>query len=338
MEKKLLPLLLGFIIFYYIVHAAYNLPDLVHGNARFALLPTGASPLALRLADIAAGFLFVLCPYLILYRFYTPGKMLTCITFIVLSLIVVFFINYWLRKIAAPPQTFRLRNFFSDNLFFFCVYIVYGVVFYFVRFSYYKELQQKELMLQNRQSELSFLRSQVNPHFLFNSLNNIYALVYENSTQALPAISGLSELLRYMLYDNTEKVPLEKELGYIHKYIDLQKLRFEHTIKAEVQVSGPVEKVQVPPLLLIPFIENAFKHGDFSSGGQGLTVTVHCSAAKMTLYCYNTKGTGKKDTGGGIGLANIKRRLALLYPGKHTLDIQDTQNSFTINLELQHAG
>ncbi len=337
MKKKLLALLLGFIIFYYIVHAAYNLPDLVHGNTQFVLLPTAPIALMERLADIAAGFLFVLCPYLILCRFYTPGKMAQCIVFVLLSLVVVFFINYWLTKIAMPPRTFRLRNFFNSSLFFFCVYIVYGIVFFFVRFSYYKELQQKELLLQNRQSELSFLRSQVNPHFLFNSLNNIYALVYENSTQALPAISGLSELLRYMLYDNTERVPLEKELGYINKYIDLQRLRFEHTIKADVQVSGPVEKVQVPPLLLIPFVENAFKHGDFSTNGAGLTVTVHCTATKMTLYCYNTKGTGKKDAGGGIGLTNIKRRLELLYPGRHTLDIQDTQNSFTINLELQHG-
>lgn len=338
MKKKLLPLLLGFIVFYYMVHAAYDLPDLVHGTGQFAWLPQGKHPLLLHMLDIAAGFLFVLCPYLILYRFYTTGKILYSIGFILLCVTVVFFINYWLKKIALPPQGLRLRLFFNSNLFFFCVYIVYGIVFFFVRFSYYKELQQKELMLQNRQSELSFLRSQVNPHFLFNSLNNIYALVYENSAQALPAISGLSELLRYMLYDNAEKVPLEKELGYIRKYIDLQRLRFENAIKADLQVSGPAEKVQVPPLLLIPFIENAFKHGDFSANGQGLTATVHCTSAKMTLYCYNAKGTGKKDKGGGIGLANIKRRLELLYPGRHTLDIQDTQNSFTINLELQHAG
>jgi len=337
MKKRLLPLLLGFVIFYYLVHAAYSLPDLVHGNAQFVLLPGGAVPLIVRLADITAGFLFVLCPYLILLRFYSKGEILYSVLFIIISLVIIFFINYELAKATEPPRTMRLRTFFSNNLFFFCVYLVYGVVFFFVRFSYYRELQQKELMLQNRQSELSFLRSQVNPHFLFNSLNNIYALVYENSAQALPAIAGLSELLRYMLYDNAEKVPLEKELAYIRKYIDLQKLRFEDPIRADMQVSGPVEKVQVPPLLLIPFIENAFKHGDFSTKGEGLIVTVHCSDTKMNLYCYNTKGGGAKDAGGGIGLTNIKRRLQLLYPNRHTLDIQDTPNSFTINLELKHG-
>lgn len=337
MKRKLLPLLLGFIAFYYIVHAAYDLPDLVHGNAQFAMLPLAGRSLALRLADIGATFLFVLIPYLVLYRFYTAGKAVYAAVLILPAIVVAFFINYWLYKTIAPPQLARLRIFFKGNLFFFCVYIVYGVVFYFIRFSYYKELQQKELVLQNRQSELSFLRSQVNPHFLFNSLNNIYALVYSRSEQALPAIAGLSELLRYMLYDNTEMVPLEKELDYIDKYISLQKLRFEHPINAELQISGAAKDVKIPPLLLIPFIENAFKHGDFSANGKGLTVTVYCTAAKMNFYCHNTKGKGKKDVGGGIGLANIKRRLQLLYPGKHTLDIQDETNSFTVNLELQYA-
>lgn len=336
MKKRMLLLLAGFILFYYIVHVAYNLPDVVHGNILLAWMPRGQHPVLYSLADITAAWLFVAAPYLLLHKFYTEGNILLSVVLVVLAVLVSFFINYWVHK-AFLDLGLRLRTFFSNNLFYFSVYLVYAVVFYFIRLSIYKELQQKELALQSRQSELSFLRSQVNPHFLFNSLNNIYALVYERSTQSLPAIAGLSELLRYMLYDNKEKVPLEKELEYIRKYIELQKLRFDHPIKTDLQVSGPAEDIQVPPLLLIPFIENAFKHGDFSANGQGFTAVVRCTATALYFYCHNTKGKGEKDAGGGIGLTNIKRRLQLLYPGKHALDIQDDKNTFTVNVELQYG-
>ena len=155
--------------------------------------------------------------------------------------------------------------FLTTTFFISSIFIIYGIVFYFIRYSYYKELQQRELLLQNRQSELSFLRSQINPHFLFNSLNNIYSLAYQQSERVLPAIAGLSDLLRYMLYDANEKVPLEKELEYIRKYIDLQRLRFEQPVKAEFIVPAIPAKFLIPPLLLIPFVENAFKHGEFSN-------------------------------------------------------------------------
>jgi two-component system LytT family sensor kinase len=125
-------------------------------------------------------------------------------------------------------------------------------------------LQQVQLQLQNRQTELSFLRSQVNPHFLFNNLNNIYALVYEQSSQALPAIAGLSELLRYMLYNTSETVLLSTELNYIEKYIELQQLRFERPSLISANQNCSDENSKIPPLLLIPFIENAFKHGQTS--------------------------------------------------------------------------
>jgi len=330
-------LLAGFVLFYYFVHVAYNLPDVVHGITRFTWLQEGTHPLLYSLTDITGAWLFVVLPYLLLHRFYTEGRILFAVALVILAVLLSFFINYWVHKTFLYQQGLRLRNFFAGNLFYFSVYLVYAVVFYLIRLSFYKELQQKELALQSRQSELSFLRSQVNPHFLFNSLNNIYALVYEGSQQALPAIAGLSELLRYMLYDNKEKVPLDKELDYIRKYIELQKLRFDHVIKTDLQVSGPTANIQVPPLLLIPFIENAFKHGDFLEGGQGFTAIVRCTNTTLYFYCHNTKGKGQKDAGGGIGLTNIKRRLQLIYPNKHMLDIQDDKNTFTINVELQYA-
>ena len=337
MKKRLPTLVTGFIVFYFLVHAAYDLPNVVHGNFRLSWLPGNNHPLLFAMVDMVASALFAVLPYLLLYRFYTNGKQLLGLVLILPSAVVLFFMYYGVQKYVIDPRWMRLRIFFNNNLFFFSVYLVYALVFYFIRLAYFKEAQQKELVIQNRQSELSFLRSQVNPHFLFNSLNNIYALVYEASPQALPAIAGFSELLRYMLYDNNDKVPLARELDYIRRYIDLQRLRFEHNIKADVQVSGKIDAVQVPPLLLIPFVENAFKHGDFSTGGEGVTIVVRCTEQTLHFYCRNTRGKGEKDAGGGIGLANIKRRLQLLYPGRHTLDIEDNNNCFTINMDLQYA-
>jgi len=329
-------LLAGFIGIYFIVHVAYNLPDLIHGRLRIIMPEYIAHPVIFTVIDLLAASLFVTAPYLLLHRLYAQGKLLRTVALILPAVAVIFFINYGVNRTLMFHNVLRLRWYFNNNLFFICVYLLYAVIFYLISLSFYKELQQKELLLQNRQGELSFLRSQVNPHFLFNSLNNIYALVYEGSPQALQAIAGLSELLRYMLYDASEKVPLDKELEYIKKYIDLQKLRFEHAIKTELQISGKTEGVQLPPLLLIPFIENAFKHGDFSMPGEGFNAVVSCTANKLYFYCHNKKGRGEKDAGGGIGLTNIKRRLDLLYPGRYVLDIHDDEDYFTINAELPY--
>lgn len=333
MTKKVGVLLVGFIALYYVLHIAYDLPNLIHGNAGFQWIPAGSLPKLFRAVDIVIAFLFALLPYLILYRYYPSGKYIQSALLIALAIGVIFFVHFNITAFLAT-NPIRLRTFFSETLFFDCVYVLYGIIFYFIRYAYYRELQQKELLMQNRSAELLFLRSQLNPHFLFNSLNNIYALVYANSGQALPAIAGLSELLRYMLYHTDEKVPLEKELEYIRKYISLQKLRYEHTIHAELYVTGSADGITIAPLVLIPFIENAFKHGDFSGNNQGLVITIQIDTNKLVVFCMNKKGNHQKDIVGGIGLENVKRRLQLLYPGKHILRIDNNTDSFAVNLEL----
>ncbi len=333
MKQKLWLLLGCFVAFYYLLHIAYDLPYLVNGRPGFVWVPTNMSELMERLVAIMLGSLFALGPYLILYNLY-PRYRLLCALLIVVSLPAIFLLGYWVygNMYAGQP---RLRTYFRDTVFYSILYTVFGLIFYFIRYTLYKEVQQKELLLQQRQSELSFLRSQVNPHFLFNSLNNIYSLVYQGSSQSLAAIAGLSDLLRYMLYDATEKVPLEKEIDYIRKYIELQKLRFEGPVNVSMQVTGATTGTLIPPLLLVPFVENAFKHGDFA-GQEGLALTVHCTRQKTWFYCHNKKGNQQKDASGGIGLDNVKRRLALLYPGRHHITVDNTPDHFTVNLELLH--
>ena len=333
MTKKAGVLLAGFIVLYYVLHLAYDLPNLMHGSVAFEWLPGGRLPKILRAVDIVIGFLYALVSYLFLFRFYPSGGYVKILLLITVSIGIIFFLHFNATAFLHE-NPLRLRTFFTEKLFFVCVYVLYAIIFYFIRYAYYRESQQKELLMQNRNAELMFLRSQLNPHFLFNSLNNIYSLVYANSRQALPAIAGLSELLRYMLYHTDEKVPLEKELEYIRKYISLQKLRYEHNIHAEMYVTGSAEGILIAPLVLIPFIENAFKHGDFSENNQGLVITIQIDEHKLAVFCMNKKGNHQKDTAGGIGLENVKRRLQLLYPGKHILRIDNQSDLFAVNLEL----
>lgn len=350
MRKRLFLLLVIYIGLYILLHLAYDLPNMVNGKFRFVIPAPVPLSLIFSLADVALYFLFVLIPYYTLYYFY-PRRTGLAIVLIVVAIPVLFYLCFrielfkvFLRSGGASSRMnaiiwasgLRLRTFFLKNVFYAFTYAVFGVVFFFIRYAQFKELQQKDSVIQNRQSELSFLRSQINPHFLFNSLHNIYSLMYQNAAGAQEAILGLSDLLRYMLYDASEKVPLQKEIDYITRYIALQKIRFEHPIHAPIHVTGNTNSMQIPPLLLIPFVENAFKHGDFSGSDQGVNVTIHAGARTIYFHCDNLKGHGLKDAVGGIGLQNVQRRLDILYPGKHLLKIEDKEDRFIINLEITH--
>jgi sensor histidine kinase YesM len=326
-------LLAGFFVLYYMLHLAYDLPNVIHGTPSFEWWPLGIRHKLILLLDIGIAFLFSVLPYLILIRNYPQRRYLFSALLILVSIAGVFFLQFKSTEWGSAGAV-RLRTFFTGKIFFDSIYVLYGIIFYFIRYAYFRELEQRELLIQNRQAELQFLRSQLNPHFLFNSLNNIYALVYANSSKALPAIAELSELLRYMLYHSEEKVALDKELDYIRKYIGLQKLRYEQPIHAELFITGSTTDIAIAPLVLIPFIENAFKHGDFSTSNAGLVVTIQAYKEKLMVFCLNRKGNHQRNTEGGIGLENVKRRLELLYPGKHILRIDDKKESFAVNLEL----
>ncbi|MES2455346.1 MAG: histidine kinase [Bacteroidota bacterium] len=335
MKKKIWLLLVIFIAFYLLAHSSAYLPDLLHG--RFSLVDERSYEWRLLglLADITVSFLFSLGTYLLLCTFYPVQKYVQLFAGLVLSFVFCFAISYLSGRLTGPDPI-RLAIFFRQNILFDGVYVIFAMVFYFMRYAQHKELQQKELVLQNNTAELSFLRSQVNPHFLFNNLNNIYSLVYQRSEQALPAISGLSELLRYMLYDTAEQVELAKEISYLEKYIALQQLRFEHPSNIGFLIEGETSGFQIPPLLLIPFVENAFKHGDVkdTTGQPWLNIHICVTQNVLTFTCHNTIAQKRKDETGGIGIENVRKRLALLYPDQHVLDISTVDQLFTVNLSL----
>lgn len=195
-----------------------------------------------------------------------------------------------------------------------------------------KEAEQKQIS-----AELAFLKSQINPHFLFNSLNNIYALCHRsNDPEAAEAIAKLSGLMRYMLFGSaTSTVKLKDEIEYLRNYLDLQKMRINKDIEVSFVIKGEVDNFEIAPLLLIPFVENAFKYG--LSYVSNSFVRIECTVEKSALkFCVQNTvhERGKSELSSGIGLENVKRRLTLLYPGKHSLRINDSNGIFDVELTI----
>ena len=197
------------------------------------------------------------------------------------------------------------------------------------------EKEKNELIQQNKISELALLRNQINPHFLFNSLNNIYSLVYNKADNAAKSVLELSSLMRYMLYEsNCDKVELKKEIDYLNSYIALQILRIGNPDFVKFTIEGSAKNRYIAPMLLIPFIENAFKHSAKKNKSSGivisLDITTDCIKFEVINDVYSKK-TNKDDVG-GIGLGNVKRRLQLLYPSNSSLKIEEKEDKYFVTL------
>lgn len=233
---------------------------------------------------------------------------------------------------------YRIWNFFVFN--------ILPVSFIFIASTAYRMVQDKvELERKNKEretehlkTELSFLRSQVSPHFMFNVLNNMVALARKKSDALEPSLIKLSSLLRYMLYETDEdKVPLEKEIDYLQSYIDLQIQRFGKKISIHTEFEEVGNGYSIEPMLLIPFVENAFKHG--SGFMSDAAIHIHLSVHKNVLHFevknrYNDDINETKDKTSGIGLTNVKRRLELLYDKSYWLDIHKNDGWFVVSLKL----
>lgn len=234
----------------------------------------------------------------------------------------------------APPQDFREKppaDFaLSQKLFLFLL-----ALFLSLSLRTNDRWQQSE---QDRlRTELSYLKAQINPHFLFNTLNSIYSLAIEKSDATADAIVQLSSLMRYVIRDaQHDLVPLQKELDYIGQYIALQKIRLVDTVLVTYERQGVATQQMIAPLLLISFIENAFKYGVNPEGKSEILIQVTVDEHQLTLFVFNQKVRLRPsdEHAGGIGLRNTRARLDLLYPSRHTLHIEDAQDTFTIDLTL----
>lgn len=241
---------------------------------------------------------------------------------------------HWLRNWyvgpSATPFPLTYSEQFSLRSFELLLFVLIACV---VRFTVdWFSFQQKTRDLENSQlkTELAFLRSQLNPHFLFNTLNSLYALAIRRSPGTPDGIMQLSQLMRYALYEtNEERVDLSKELEMIENFIELQKLRLPLDFPIHFEIKGNVGQVSIEPFLIMPLIENMFKHGaDFAA----ISVTV--DEFSLTLLTSNGIRLPVGNSPGGIGLDNLQRRLSHLYPGRHQFNIEKTQDLFETHLSL----
>ncbi len=212
------------------------------------------------------------------------------------------------------------------------------VAIFFAREWVHTERQQSLMKEVQLSTELNFLRSQIHPHFLFNTLNNLFSIAQRDGNEDMAAgISKLSGLMRYILYDSrVDKVSLVKEIEYMKDFIGLARLRFaEDEGVVEMSISGSPERKMIAPMILLPFIENAFKHGVLIEQPSKIIISISTADDAILFRCTNPiVGPRAKGTESGIGLENVKRRLILLYPGKHNLLIEDTTDQYIVNLTL----
>jgi LytS/YehU family sensor histidine kinase len=199
-------------------------------------------------------------------------------------------------------------------------------------------VKKEQLEKQAVEAELYYLKSQINPHFLFNTLNNIHTLVYKQAPAAPEAVMQLASLMRYMIYEsNAPTVPLTREMEYLQDYVSLQQLRYKQNPVVDLKIEGETEVCHIAPLLFIHLLENAYKHSPALLNPGDLKVRLELKEDILTFSVQNPVGKNPAHTlgePGGIGLPNVRKRLALLYPGKHTLEIDTTGKTFTVVLKI----
>jgi LytS/YehU family sensor histidine kinase len=286
--------------------------------------------------------------------FYSHGKFLVNTYFeakkylpFAIGSISFFIIILWIRiKIEIPLFPSFYNQFGADQihyLYFFIglitfILLVFSTLVHLLENRFEKEKKAQLLIQEHQAAQLQFLKAQINPHFLFNNLNNIYSLSIVQSPKTPQMILKLSDLLRYVIYESqNKKVSLAGEIRQIEKYIELFQLRNEAPVNIQLEIEGEINNQIIEPMILIPLVENTFKHCDFDSNEQAY-VKIQIKVVDNTLHfsTINSKNENnqQKDKVGGVGLINIKKRLSLNYPQQHEIKIDNQEHSFEVNLKI----
>jgi hypothetical protein len=215
----------------------------------------------------------------------------------------------------------------------------FAVAIKLMKTLYEKQERNLQLQKENTESQLQLLKAQVHPHFLFNTLNNIYSLTQDKSPAAAKLVTGLSDMLRFMLYEsNKPLVPLSREFHLIREYIELEKVRYGNRLDLHVDLPDNDNGLYITPLLLLPLIENSFKHGTSDIIDQPwITLSARLEDNVLFIKLLNGKSAGNNvpAENGGIGLQNVRKRLQLIYPGRHELQVQEEEEVFIINMKVE---
>lgn len=314
---------LVFIIFPAFIYSTIQ-PSIVNG----VLNPTLKGIFVLH--TLLMGFYYFNYYYLI-PKFYFPKKTKIYFGILAVSLLFLFLIMqtdeafspFYQASINHGPFLFLL----SIKLrFIMIVLLSLGIANY----NRLKQTEEEKL-----KAELSYLKAQINPHFLFNTLNSIYALTVQKSDSAPESITKLSAIMRYSITDAAQDfVGLDKELNYINAYVELEKLRLTNKVKLNYNVTGPTAGKQIAPQIFIPFVENAFKYGVSTQENSLIDIAISIEKNNLNVIVKNTKVRTDTKNKLGLGIDNTKKRLGLIYPGKHDLEITNSEKDFSVHLTI----
>ncbi len=260
------------------------------------------------------------------------------------SFAIVMFTRIHLQRYLLDGYTHREEYLYDPRFVIQVIAINLFIVIFvgLIRFAVdWFEFEAKQKAVENERliAELNFLKAQINPHFLFNTLNNLYSLAYTKSENTTEVIAKLSQMMRYMIYDSNHPfVPLNKEIEYMQNYISLERLRLNNEIPISFGIEGNTENVMITPLIFITFLENAFKHGiSNNQSGAWVTISIALNGRECTYEVKNSKipsAQKNKEEKSGIGLQNVQRRLALSYPERYTLHVEDLPDSYFVQLKI----
>jgi sensor histidine kinase YesM len=281
--------------------------------------------------------LFYFNAYFLVPNLFYKRKFWAYIGTLLILFTVLFFMDSALFYAIMGGKPFNIKNFLSFNLFPVLFVLTASTAFRMVSDRVKEDRLKAEKETENLKTELSLLRSQVSPHFMFNIMNNMVALARKKSDILEPSLIKLSALLRYMLYETDEKVPLQKEIEYLQSYIDLQRQRFGNNVLIKTSMQPEDQAYEIEPMLLIPFVENAFKHGTGMIENAEIDINLQTEKHILSFSVRNKfcdTATEVKDKSSGIGLVNVQRRLDLLYGNKYSLLITKQDNWFIVSLQL----
>lgn len=281
--------------------------------------------------------LFVLVP-----RFAQKGKIPEYVALLALSLASYVALknahDFYLygSVLNEPGHSFFSNSYYNLSIALF--YLAFSVALHLSKAWYFQRELLRKMEIEKLNAELDYLKAQINPHFVFNSINSIYFQIDRQNEIARSSLSNFSDMLRYQLYEcNGVEIPIEKEIKYIKSYIALQQIRKDENYSISLSEGQGLEGFSICPLLLIPFVENAFKHVSNFPGGNQIRIDLARNGKYFLMKVFNTKEEKKLNGGvhAGIGLGNVRRRLELLYKDQHTLLISDRRESFEVELALR---
>lgn len=275
-------------------------------------------------------------------KFLLKKKLALYATYFGINFLIMFVVRYLIYQfilddvLGLTETAARFRSgdgyviLISENV----VILMITLALYLIQEWFVKERYTHELEQKNVESELSMLKSQLQPHFLFNNLNTIYFLMETNPTLAKEVMIQFSDVLSHQLYNaQKDKVPLKEELDSLENFLKIQMVRHEDFLKLDYKFPQNTGEHQVAPMILLTFIENAFKHGQ-REDGYHIYISLDLKEKDLHLHVANSNGNSAKDKKGGVGLENVRRRLSLIYPNRHKLEIKETKETYTVDLTL----